>query len=333
MMADGNESPGMDVRGAVLRREMDRPEDPMLVYDISWDLESFPCELDRIKASWCGQRAEELGFDVSADFLSYSTTERSFMKSSIRILALGFVPLSLFFGTTSAKAGLYTLTVSNGGSGNTATDATATFNVTAGQVVITLTNNLPTNITNLSSAEAISGINFTLGGTSGSVSYSASGSSVAGQLANIDGTNLVTYESGDPLRWLGQGASGAKGTIPNVTGGDTVNVSALTGGQPTELITPNFANSTTYSNINNLSNFSPAVIYTLSLTLDLTGVLANTTVTSATVYFGTAPDSHLTGTPTAVPEPSTAVLLLTALAPIGLVRYVRRHGRRTTSLA
>ena len=93
------------------------------------------------------------------------------MKWPIRILSLALVPLSLIFGPASAHAGLYTLTVSNGGSGNTATDATATFNVTAGQVVITLTNNLPTNITNLSSAEAISGINFTLGSTSGSVSH------------------------------------------------------------------------------------------------------------------------------------------------------------------
>ena len=229
------------------------------------------------------------------------------------------------------RCALYTLTVSQSATDNTALDATATFNVTAGQVVITLTNNLPTNITNLSSAEAISGIAFTLGSTSGSVSYSASGSSVAGQLANIDGTNLVTYESGDPLRWLGQGASGGTGTVPSVTG-STVTVNVLGGGKPSELIAPNFTDSTTYSNLNS-SIQMPVVIHTLTLTLDLTGVLANTTVTSATVSFGTAPEYSLTGTPTAVPEPSTAVLLLTALAPIGLVRYVRRHGRRTTSLA
>lgn len=254
------------------------------------------------------------------------------MKYRWKLLILVLAPLALAQGPSPAMANLYTLTVSNNGSGNSALNATATFNTSSGQIVITLTNNLSTGINNLSAGETISDITFTLGNTSGSVAYSAAGSSVSGQLADINNSGLVTYETGpgstNPLRWLGQ----ANGTVPSVSG-NTVTVEALGGNQPSQLITPNFSNGVTYSNANNISNFNPFVNGSATITLSLSGVTADTTVTAATVSFGTRGESTLSGTPspvTTVPEPATSLLVLSALAPLGGVELIRRRRRRTT---
>lgn len=257
------------------------------------------------------------------------------MKSRFKFLTLALAPVALMLGSTCARANMYSLHVTNGGSGNNALDATATFTTSAGQIVVTLTNNLGTGINNLSAGETISDISFTLGTTSGPYNYTATGSSVTGQLATINGAGLVTYTSGDPLRWLGQGPSApnGSGTVPSISG-NVVTVEALGGGQPTQLITPNFANGTTYGNTNSsLTGLSTIVVGSASITLKISGITSNTSVTAASVSFGTGPDSHLDGTPQfvpGVPEPSTSFLVLAALAPLGVVELIRRR-RRTTS--
>jgi hypothetical protein len=258
------------------------------------------------------------------------------MKSRFKLLILALAPVALMLGSTSARANVYSLHVTNGGSGNNALDATATFTTSAGQIVVTLTNNLGTGINNLSAAETISDISFTLGTTSGPYNYTATGSSVTGQLATINGAGLVTYTSGDPLRWLGQGPSGGQGTVPSITG-NVVTVEALGNGAPTQLITPNFANGTTYGNTNSsLTGLGTIVVGSESITLKISGITSLTSVTSATVSFGTGPDTFLTGTPQVVPgvpEPSTSFLVLAALAPLGVVELIRRRRRRTTDPA
>jgi hypothetical protein len=258
------------------------------------------------------------------------------MKYRFKFLILGLAPLALALGPTPTKADLSTLTVSNGASGSSALAATATFDTSQGQMVVTLTNNLSASSI-VSSGQGISDIQFTLGNTSGTVNYSATGSSVSGQIGNIDSSNTVTYVSGDPLRWLGQGPPppNGMGTVPSVTG-NTVTVQALGGGMPSQLISPSIANGGTYTSANmGFNNPTPFVIGTNTITLSLSGVTANTTVTTATISFGTtAFGTTLTGTPThVVPEPATSFLVLAALVPLGVVRLIRHRRRRTTAPA
>src|SRR5205823_13949993 len=64
-----------------------------------------------------------------------------------------------------------------------------------------------------------------------------------------------------------------------------------------------------YPNANNgiINNFDPYTIGPATFTLTLSGVTANTTVTSASFSFGTGPDTFVPGTPGTtppVPEPS-----------------------------
>lgn len=141
----------------------------------------------------------------------------------------------------------------------------------------------------------------------------------------------MTYVSADdktgfttPIRWfLGDNAG---------VSGNTVTLETIGGtgiGQPSEMIAPFVPNGGTYPNSNGgVPNFNSYVIDPATFTLNLSGVTANTTVTSATFSFGTGPDHFVAGI--AVPEPATSLLVLTALVPVSFVWLIRNHRRRAT---
>jgi hypothetical protein len=247
-------------------------------------------------------------------------------RKSVVLTALAVAGASLLGTTPSVNAAAITFSITGTGSDGPLA-ASAQFTTNAGQIQVVLSNDLAANVIR-SAGQAVSDITFTLSNDAGNIN----GSSATGQLGNVSGNpnlGLVTYVSGSPTRWLGAGGQGDFSVV-----GSVVTLEAIGGGQPDQMIAPLIANGGTYSNVNNgFRNFSPYVIGPATFTLDLSGVTANTTVTSVTFSFGTGPDTFLTNTCTSgctpppppppllnVPEPGTLLLIGSALLGFGLLR-------------
>jgi len=222
-----------------------------------------------------------------------------------------------FSGVPAAHATSITFTTSGSGSDGPLS-ASAAFSTAAGQLTVTLTNTLSAAAIK-ASGQALSDLSFTLSNAPGTLSSATA----SGQLGTVNGSGVVTYTSGSPARFVGQGppAPGGTGTFTIV--GNTILLEALGGGQPSEMIAPSLANGGTYGNVNSgFQNFDPYTIGPATFTLNLSGVTSSTTVTAANFSFGTGPDTTLPGIPSPTPEPSSLLLLGTGVA--GLASLVRR---------
>jgi hypothetical protein len=218
------------------------------------------------------------------------------------------------------------------------------FVTSAGEVVITLTNTLPI-ADFISAGSEISDITLTFSNAPGTF---GANSSASGQFGNVSGTSpgTVTYANSDvripppphcsgvsyatPVRWLGEGTdpSCGTGTAPLIAG-NNVTLETLGGGQPSEMIAPFVADGGTYTNSNaSVTNFNSHVIGTLTIDLFLSGVTANTTITSVVWSFGTGPDHTLTDTtPVIIPEqtPEPGSLALLGLGGLLMAFVIRRR--------
>lgn len=233
-----------------------------------------------------------------------------------------FAASALAFPLAIAPAGAAVITYQANGTGSDgALAASATFTSSAGVLDVTLSNLLAASVIR-SAGQALSDISFTLSNAPGTLGAT----SASGQLGNVSGTGLVTYTTGSPVRFLGEGPPPPGGTGTFSITGNTILMEAIGGGQPSEMIAPSIANGGTFTNVNNgFQQFDPYTIGPASFVLDLSGVTANTTVTSATFSFGTGPDTFLPGRP--VPEPATLAIFGTALLGFGFAARRRRKRR------
>ena len=151
----------------------------------------------------------------------------------------------------------------------------------------------------ISAGQALSGFSFTLSNAPG---IQGSGG-VSGQQANVGADGTVTYLNGTPLRWVGAGPPPPGGTGTFTVSGNTILLEALGGGKPSELILPFVPNGGSFTNANAsvTSNFSPWTIFDVFSSSLAPGITTATTVTSATFFFGTGPDTSIVGVP--VPGP------------------------------
>ena len=200
----------------------------------------------------------------------------------------------------------------SGGSGSSAYSAEADFTVGNGTVTLVL-KNLQQNP--VSAAQLISGLNFSISLLSGSAVLSSSSGNVANIAAN--GTYTAPASATTPLpRWHISGTSGT-----------TVSLTALGGGQPSDLIIGpdshgGFNGAGLYDNQNaSIGNFEPSILGAATFTFALNGVTANSQITGVVFLFGTQPDISARGSQ--VPDGgSTAAMLGAAL--IGFVAVSRK---------
>lgn len=214
----------------------------------------------------------------------------------------------------ASSVGAQATTISFSASGNSndgPLSARADFTTGAGFIDVTLTNTLAASVIR-SAGQALSDVSFTLSnapGTQGTLSV------LSGQLGNVNGSGVVSFTSGSPVRFVGMGPPPPDGTGNFQVTGNTILMEAIGGGQPSQMIAPAIGNGGTYTNVNNgFQNFSPYTIGPATFVLDFSGITAATTVDSVVFSFGTGPDTFI-----AVPAPLIGHGLLALLAIGGVL--------------
>jgi len=203
----------------------------------------------------------------------------------------------------------------SGGSGSGAFNAEADFTVGNGTVTLVLKNLQQDPI---SAGQLISGLSFSISSLTGSAVLSSS----SGNVANIaaDGTYTAPGSATSPLpRWHVSGTSGT-----------TVSMTALGGGQPSDLIIGadskgGFNGAGVYDKQNaSIGNFEPSILGSATFIFALTGVTVDSQITHVMFSYGTGPDTTSQGSK--VPDSGLTVAMLGA-GLIGLIGIRRKFAR------
>jgi hypothetical protein len=253
------------------------------------------------------------------------------MSRFVRSASIAALGMSVVLGVPVAQATVITFQAS-GSDSDGALAGSATFTTHTGFIDITLSNLLTTS-TFHNQGQALSDLVFTLSNAPGT----HTGDAASGQLGNIASSGAVTYTSGSPARFLGEGPLPPDGQGSFSISGNTITMEAIGGGQPSQMIVPFVADGGGFASVvNGITNFNPYTIGLASFKLDLSGVTENTTVLAASFSFGTGPDISLADTVCTtcggggtqlVPEPTSLLVLGSSLLILGLITSRRRRQR------
>ena len=234
-----------------------------------------------------------------------------------KLIRNGMMILALLAATPSAFAKFYSYsTLQN------ATDwagepvwAKATFDVSAGQMIVTLTN-LEPNIKSI--GQDISSLFFTV--NNGQSIFSLSGVTLSGKLIDIgtNGTvtsvgalnNVAVGSTGTSTENWSAGQAGSQFYFNDLNGG----------GQPDQTIIGPPNSSGSYSSVNSSiydnSPHNPFIQNQATFTINAPGLLANAMVSNVLIGFGTASGDNLK----TVPEPGTVALFAIGALALALRR-------------
>jgi hypothetical protein len=200
-------------------------------------------------------------------------------------------------------------------------DARATFAFGTNSLTLTL-ENLETGYK--AAGQAISGIIFTIGGSPTGETFTG-GSAVH---ITLDNNGNITSPASGPTATTKWGL-----TSTNPTG-----LTALTGGQPDEMIIgPPDSVTGNYPNFNGQTQFNPYLQQSATFTFTFTGgVTSSTDISNVHFQFGTKPDftttteqSHVVNPLAPSPEPAT--LGMAVFAVVASAGYAWRRRRRTAA--
>jgi hypothetical protein len=226
-----------------------------------------------------------------------------------RSILYATVSAAALFAASTAQATVQTYSAT--GTCSEACGASATVTTGSGSLTVVLTN---TQANPRSLGDLLSNFEITLGG-------SASLTSQAGNLINIDGSGNVTTASGNPTHWTA-GSSGGVITLSTFSGSTPINM----------IIGPPGAGGI-YNNMGSdgivNGNFDPFINGTGTFIVADSLITGTTPLPgSVTFSFGTALNEFtlpgLPGSPPPVPLPPAALLFGTALIGMGILGRRRR---------
>jgi len=217
---------------------------------------------------------------------------------------------AMLLAAAPVHATMVTFTASDFASNNPPMNASATITVNDGSIVVQLTN-LEGNLT--SAVQEISGIQITLGALSSTGTVFLT--SATGTLININSSGSYYNSSGSINHWYSS------------TSGNTLTLSTDTN----DLIIGAPDANNLYSNSDSsVSNNDPTIQNTATFYLTVANATSTTNVTNVVFSFGTgSSDPWLTGSQSSgeVPEPTSLLMLGTALLALGVLARGRRSRR------
>jgi hypothetical protein len=264
--------------------------------------------------------------------LVYPQFARRMVLTTLVVLLAGSALILL---PSSGQAGFYTLTVSGLDADKETVNATVDITTQSGKIIIKLTNNVG-GASMDSVGQAISALEFTLSAAPTSALTGAdSNPSASGQLITVDSTGKVskTSDTTDVNAWENNLTSLSGNTFK------MSELSATGSGKPLNMILGNPDSNGYYPNANTSITkssapltFQPFYEGSATFTLNAPGVTSNTSITSASIGFGTGPDFFLGNGPSAqvVPQPPGVVLGAIGFA---MMSFAGLLGRRRPKLA
>lgn len=245
------------------------------------------------------------------------------MAAAVALMATA----SMATAPATAMAGSITYTTSIGATiGTNSIDSQAVFTLGTNTITVTITNfeQNPKVDTQL-----ISALNFDVSGLTGVTGLTSSSGNTSTIQANPRVANYGSYTAGVSTSPLSAWAA-------TRIGATTVNLDALTGGKPGELIIGPDSKGNIDPSLGGLYNNAGAsieqhnyvVLKTATFTIDVSGVTSSSQLSNVYFQFGTADGSNQSLGVLSVPEPSTMAMGLSAMA---MVAGVLIRGRRRTA--